>query len=321
METKNSRFNFNPDVFCVEDKLGFTQYVKTLGGMITSEDFKTPFCIGVYGDWGSGKTSFMRQLAKRICEPEKKDAKENKKTRVVPVWFNPWRYAKEEHLIIPFLKTIAQETENYLAELEKKGEKENNSGLVESVNGFITGTRRLVDAVIYATKFTIKPSFLGFSIGEVEFDTAKGQERDEKLGQKRIEADKKLAEELSSIYYDAIRHLEGTIKGKGFRIAVFIDDLDRCLPEKAIQLLEAVKLFLDLEGYVFVIGVDKEVVERGIAWHYRHLDHSAEQQVGEKEKKEKHAAILSICKKSPQEKQRKRRLKRWGASRRHSWRY
>ena len=36
------------------------------------------------------------------------------------------------------------------------------------------------------------------------------------------------------------------------RIAVFIDDLDRCLPEKAIEMLESIKLFLDIPGYIFL---------------------------------------------------------------------
>ncbi len=39
------------------------------------------------------------------------------------------------------------------------------------------------------------------------------------------------------------------------RLVVFVDDLDRCLPEKAVEVLEAVKLFLDVEGFIFVMGV------------------------------------------------------------------
>lgn len=58
---------------------------------------------------------------------------------------------------------------------------------------------------------------------------------------------------------------------------VFIDDLDRCLPEKAVELLESIKLFLDMEGYLFVIGVDKEVVKRGISYRYRFFDHKTDE--------------------------------------------
>jgi hypothetical protein len=45
------------------------------------------------------------------------------------------------------------------------------------------------------------------------------------------------------------------------RIVVFVDDLDRCLPESALQVLESMKLFFDLPGFVFVVGLDQDVVE------------------------------------------------------------
>lgn len=52
-------------------------------------------------------------------------------------------------------------------------------------------------------------------------------------------------------------------------LVFIVDDLDRCLPEKAVEVLEAIKLFLDVEGCAFVLAVDEEVVERGIAHRYQ----------------------------------------------------
>ena len=56
---------------------------------------------------------------------------------------------------------------------------------------------------------------------------------------------------------------------KNKRLVVFIDDLDRCLPEKTIDIFEVIKLFLDVPKCVFVIGVEKEVIERGIEIRYK----------------------------------------------------
>ena len=53
------------------------------------------------------------------------------------------------------------------------------------------------------------------------------------------------------------------------RLVVFIDDLDRCLPEKTIEIFEVIKLFLDISKCVFVIGVEREVIERGIEVRYK----------------------------------------------------
>jgi hypothetical protein len=52
------------------------------------------------------------------------------------------------------------------------------------------------------------------------------------------------------------------------KLVVFIDDLDRCLPENVMVILEALKLFLVKSRCVFVIGVDRTVVERAIQAHY-----------------------------------------------------
>ena len=109
---------------------------------------------------------------------------------------------------------------------------------------------------------------------KVDFD--KAVKREEELFQRNKEDGITLGDSLSSIYYDTIKQLGEFTDETTFRIAVFIDDLDRCLPEKAIELLEAMKLFLDLTGYLFIIGVDRSVVEKGIACHYRHLDANVE---------------------------------------------
>jgi hypothetical protein len=53
------------------------------------------------------------------------------------------------------------------------------------------------------------------------------------------------------------------------KLIVFIDDLDRCLPEKTIEILEVIKLFLDVPKCIFVIGVEKEVIEKGIEVRYK----------------------------------------------------
>jgi hypothetical protein len=47
-------------------------------------------------------------------------------------------------------------------------------------------------------------------------------------------------------------------------IVVFVDDLDRCLPGKALDVLESMKLFFDLTGFVFVVGLDEDVIDRAV---------------------------------------------------------
>jgi len=258
------RLSPRSDAYCQEDQLGFDKYVDTLQGIIQDKDFTTPFCIGIFGKWGTGKTSFMHLLERRLLEGESTP-------HVIPAWFNPWRYKKEEHLIIPFLKTIESEIEAY-ANSKKT---EINKQILTRIKKAAQKIGHASEAILYGIKADLKMGPVG-----LQFDAAKSIDREDALAKKQVQQAKKLSDDLSSIYYDIVKELKSAVNEQEFRIAVFIDDLDRCLPEKAVDLLESIKLFIDLEGYLFIIGVDKTVVTKGIAYHYRFFEPRKEEPSG-----------------------------------------
>ena len=251
----NTPINFKPDAYSDEDLLGFDKYVKTMADMIRAPDFQTPFCIGIHGKWGSGKTTFMRLLSERLVI-------DGAEPHIIPVWFNPWRYAKEEHLIIPFFKTLELAIDRYVI---------SHSTLDDDLKAKLMHAAQKMGEVAAAFAYGIKADF---KLGKFGFTlyVAKATERERALARERLEKAKKMSDALSSLYYDIITELKGSVSEDDFRISVFIDDLDRCLPEKAVDLMEAIKLFLDISGFLFVIGVAKDVVEKGIAYRYRYLD-------------------------------------------------
>ena len=57
-------------------------------------------------------------------------------------------------------------------------------------------------------------------------------------------------------------------KNNASRLVIFIDDLDRLEPRKAVELLEVLKNFLDCENCVFVLAIDYDVVCKGVAAKY-----------------------------------------------------
>ncbi len=59
--------------------------------------------------------------------------------------------------------------------------------------------------------------------------------------------------------------------GKNERMVIFIDDLDRCMPEIALQVFEALKLYLNIEKLIFVLGVHKKVIDQLVKKHYKEL--------------------------------------------------
>src|SRR6185503_3397896 len=67
------------------------------------------------------------------------------------------------------------------------------------------------------------------------------------------------------------QHLIRTWVGPNGRVIVFIDDLDRCSPDRIAETLEALKLFVTTEGCVYILGVDEEVVARSIQSRYKEI--------------------------------------------------
>lgn len=67
------------------------------------------------------------------------------------------------------------------------------------------------------------------------------------------------------------------------RVVIFVDDLDRLIPSKAVELLEVLKLFLDCKQCVFVLAIDYEVVIRGAIEKYGFASYNSEK-IDEKER-------------------------------------
>ena len=90
------------------DGLQLCQYADVVAG--AAKGTAGPFTIGVYGGWGSGKTSLLRLAGQMLREDP--DAK----TRIVTVHFNAWQYEHEEHPLVPLVATIAAAVDLWLKE-------------------------------------------------------------------------------------------------------------------------------------------------------------------------------------------------------------
>ena len=70
--------------------------------------------------------------------------------------------------------------------------------------------------------------------------------------------------------FEELRGIQKTLKTQ--RIVVLVDDLDRCSPDKVVALLEAINLVMDIEGFIFVLALDYEVLVSAVDHKYPHVD-------------------------------------------------
>lgn len=81
-----------------EDRLNRESFAKSLANVILQSTFPTSFTVGLYGAWGSGKTSLLNMVIEQV---------EHRSTDVVILRFNPWLCSDPKQLITQFFKQLA----------------------------------------------------------------------------------------------------------------------------------------------------------------------------------------------------------------------
>jgi len=230
----------NPISILDQDKLKLEKIARLIARVAVGTE--GPFTIGLFGGWGEGKTSALR-LAKSLVD----DTDKAKQGEIVTVEFNAWKYEKENLPLIPLIVSI-------IAELDNK--KDTNGKMKEAFTGLKNGFRALLFGL--STQVDIKvPGLINTKIG---LDVSKAIQREEELRLQWI--DKQIDQ---CVYYNSFQTLQNIQQ----KIIVFIDDLDRCFPDKAIQLLENIKLILNQPGFIFVLAVDQRILENFLVKRFK----------------------------------------------------
>ncbi len=276
MATDSRRSPYLSDYWTTQDFLRFSDFRAPLLNIL--REAQTPLTVGVFGPWGSGKTSLLRMLKEEI------DGKGLPFVRTV--WFTAWKYDRQEALWRAFILRVLEALYPRVPrEIWGDAEKKLAAHLdrmVESVYRTVEweeAARWALNLGRLGKEAAKLPGFLLLSsTGAGALAQALGIAPD--LAETvRREVQTARMEQLVSMeqFEDRFRQALATAlkveeePEDQRRLIVFVDDLDRCLPEKAVEVLEAIKLFLEVEGTVFVLGMDREVIERGIEARYAAL--------------------------------------------------
>ena len=242
------------DAFDLERKL------KPIYEAVLSPATETPFSVMVSGGWGTGKTSSMRWLDEYLRA--KGDGKENR-PKVDTCWFYPWKYQDREDVWKGLIAEVI------LASIDF--EKVDAGKIVMAARQFGKFLGGSFVRVLSSLKFSFEVGAKGAATASADIDVK------EALTGIIEEYGKHVTPQEA--YYNVFeKTLEGWIaqsykkdksgKDKG-RLVIFIDDLDRCLPAIALQVLEAIKLYLNIPNLVVIVGVDRQVIDAVVMKHYQ----------------------------------------------------
>jgi formylglycine-generating enzyme required for sulfatase activity len=252
------------------DALDFTPYIETL--VDVCQTASTLLTIGVFGTWGSGKTSLMQMVQKGLPD------------EYTGVWFDAWKYDKEETLWRAFLLSVLSAVRDNIKEGGPTEDLDYLEPMLYRAIDIEKAGSVTIDLLKLVSKVAQGAVQIGLSFIPGVVALGKIVEELQKAGTENISksALDAIQRERTKIHIEQVKFLdqfqdkfrtlvEQHVTNNGGRLVVFVDDLDRCLPEKAIEVLEAIKLFVDAPGCIFILGLDQDVIARGIEMKYKEL--------------------------------------------------
>lgn len=248
VRTKNGK----GDIQDLEDLLQLDNYYNGLANFIGG--CAMPMTVAVQGDWGTGKTSAMNSIVRILSnKPEFKDS-------CTTVFFNTWQYSQFEDgqnlvfsLIMAIIKKIAEQKSGVKPDKLKKT-------LIKVCNVFARVSVSVASEVLGGST----PANI---ITEILKEGYRAATEGNENGNAILKID--YANELVELRHTFNDLVNEFCEGKGDkRIVVFIDDLDRLQPSRAVEVMEALKVLLESDKCVFVLAIDFDVVVRGVRDKY-----------------------------------------------------
>ena len=245
------------------DMLFYSPYADTVVKFAKNSAL-TPLTIGLYGSWGAGKSSLLNLINDKLSKLDKEE-------RIACVSLNAWQFEGYEDAKIAIMeallkslnekKTFREKAESKIKDLIKRidflklSKNVVRKGLPYAL-GVLTGNPLPIALNLSAE--------LGDSKGVVEkISKFKDDYIKPPKDESEIENIRKFREEFEQMLeeVDSVENL-----------TVIIDDLDRCTPDRIIDTLEAIKLFLSVKKTTFIIAVDQRIIEYAVKTKYREID-------------------------------------------------
>lgn len=239
----NPRLLSHNDAPKADDAFGQQDFIEQVCELI--RNCQPPKGIGINGYWGTGKTSTLMQIHKKLTGAAPHEYDKSNDKNIVPVWFEAWRYQSETIPIVALLQEIRAQLGMWQTLVNKAGKLGEITAL--GILGAFDATLKVASGGIMSAKLGKIPE-LGKQWETEHYETALASQDLRKLLEQAID--------------EALKNKKGDINPK--RLVIFIDDLDRCLPKVALQLLEGIKAYLNLNNCVLVFGMDQRQIEEAL---------------------------------------------------------
>ena len=238
-----------------QDLLGYQVHADLLKKIILN-DAMLPISIGVFGNWGSGKSSLMLLLQQSLQEWEKSQQNEQH-SNILQVYFNSWQFESYDSTKLTMIESILEALDKDIN--TRKDVFERADDLLARINFLKVGVFILKKAYDNLTPDWMKK----WLPKKDDIDKITGKDKYNNLLE---DVTKGNTSKFIATFRELFEDLVEDMRYKA--VIVYVDDLDRCDPKRIIGCLEAVKLFVNVKRTAFVIGADERIIEYAISQHY-----------------------------------------------------
>ena len=247
------------------DMLFYKPYADIVSETAIGTD-EEPLTVGIFGLWGAGKSTLLNLIGKNY--EGNKDA--------IYVSINAWMFENYEDAKTAIMEALLRE----LKDNEKIPIKIRKSfvSLIKKIDFLKVGTKAAATAAPVIASFVTGnplPLVLNLPNEAKEIETAIKSVSDSVRGIKDdyLKDDETVDDSVVNNIRNFRNEFEKTLESEQInRVVVLIDDLDRCQPERIIETLEAIKLFLSVKKTSFIIAADENVIQYAIKKKYPNID-------------------------------------------------
>ncbi|GEN56393.1 hypothetical protein GCM10012290_07790 [Halolactibacillus alkaliphilus] len=247
------------------DMLSYEPYAELLYDISMSERVN-PLTVGLLGNWGSGKSTVLNLIEKKI--------KSEKNPNVETVFVNAWMFEGYDDAKTALMEVILRTLEENETIKEKVGE--SLKTLRERVDWFRLGGYAIKKGIPYMVNATLGNP-LPMIVDGIKTLVPKNGEQTEELIKELLKTKEFFKEQPNDNVVQNIRLFRKEFEkmmsdSKLDNLIIIIDDLDRCSPERIIETLEAIRLFLAVTKTTFIIAIDEDVVSYAVQSKYPKID-------------------------------------------------
>ena len=249
------------------DLLAYSPFAELITN-ITANERLNPLTIGLFGRWGAGKSTLLKLVEKNIEE------RDETKKKFVCISLNSWVFEGYDDAKSAIMESLLRTLMDNQPAFE--GLKDEIRSLIGRINFMKLGATAIKHGMPLVMS-AINPATATLTMAQY-FSKAKRKEILDDIKQvwskKEVEEDKDTTVENIRLFRKEFSDLID--KSKIDNLIVMIDDLDRCTPERVIETLEAVKLFLSVPKTTFIIAIDNQVMKYSIENKYPKITEDSE---------------------------------------------